>query len=287
MNLDDPGVCSLVADKLKQDIDAYAAVAYNDGHRWHLGASEIGHECSRYLYYTFHWCSSEFVEPRALRLLKRGHLEELRYTEYLLGIGAEVWTRDENGKQFTMNAVLGGHYGGSGDGFAKLPASYLIEEPILLEFKTNGTGRSFDDVIKLGMQIAKGQHFMQMSAYGKYWKLRYGAYFITNKNDDDLEIQVVKLDWSMADQLERKASEVILATEPPPKLSLDPTFWKCKYCKHELICHKGKKPEVNCRSCKFSQPVNDGEWYCNVHKNNIPRDFVKQACPHYRPLVNE
>lgn len=292
-NLDTPGMAKLVAEKLTLDIDAYAVRTYFEGHRWHLGASFVAHECSRYLWYVFRWCDSTIPEGRVLRLFNRGHREEARYIEYLNGIGAKVWTHDTSQPikpdgsypQFRMKEV-NGHFGGSLDAAIQLPERYLINEVILGEFKTNGTGKGFTETRDLGMQINKHQHFGQMSCYGKAYGFKWGAYFITNKNDDDLEIQIIKLDWNLAAQLTTKAEKIIRSKEPPPKLSLDPTFWKCVYCNMEPICHKGKKPQINCRSCKNAMPTFDAEWFCNVHNGVIPREIVPQACPQYRPIVN-
>lgn len=296
VSLDSPGVTGVVSNKLLYEINGYAIQTYYEPHRWHLGASLIGHECSRYLWYTFRWCGREVGDGRndeertnnlgrKQRLFNRGHREEDRYKEYLLGIGAQVWTEDENGEQFRMKAV-NGHYGGSLDGVCKLPERYGIDEPLLLEFKTNGTGKGFSDLGDLGLAVAKPQHFIQMSSYGNEYKLRYGAYFNTNKNDDDLYVEVVKLNWQMAEQFKAKAERIILTDEPPPRLAENPTYFKCQYCAFKGVCHERKPPERNCRSCKFARPAPGGEWFCNAHNGTIPRDFVPQGCPSYQALVN-
>jgi hypothetical protein len=290
--LSTPGIPKLIADKLKTDIDDYAIATFNDGHRWHLGGSLIGHECSRYLWYVFRWVQAPIFTGRMLRLFNRGHLEEIRNVGYLRGIGCQVWTHDESKPkkedgtypQFRINAV-NGHFGGSLDGILKLPETYGITEPLLAEFKTAGTGRGFTDTIEKGVAIAKNQHYNQMCVYGAEWAFEYGAYFITNKNDDDLEIQIVKLDWNLAEQLKIKAERIITSQEPPPKLSLDPTMFKCKYCEFNKVCHAQAKIEKNCRSCKACTPTNNGEFYCNVYNGVIPRDVVKTGCEQWNAIV--
>jgi hypothetical protein len=46
--------------------------------RPHLGASLIGKECARQLWYTFRWVSSTSHRGQLLRLFRTGHLEEAR-----------------------------------------------------------------------------------------------------------------------------------------------------------------------------------------------------------------
>lgn len=304
VSLDSPGVPARISAKLLYEINSYAVTAYYEPHRWHLGASLIGHECSRYLWYVFRWCGREVgkgttEEERLLnlgriqRLYNRGHREEDRYVEFLQGIGAKVWTFDptaplnEKGEhpQFRVTGV-NGHFGGSVDGVIELPPRYQIDEPLLGEFKTNGTGAGFTKLVENGVAVSKPQHFIQMSMYGRKLKLRYGAYFNTNKNDDDLHVEVVKLNWPLADQMEAKAERIIYSEEPPPRLSETPTFFKCVYCPMKAVCHEGALPERNCRSCRHCMPAEAGEFFCRVHGGNIPRDFVPIGCDHYGALVN-
>lgn len=86
----------LIAD----DVEAFCATHYESGHRNHLGASELGEECWRKLWYGFHWVKKEPFSGRMLRLFNVGHSAEPRFISYLRGIGFEV-------KEFS-NPVL--HY---------------------------------------------------------------------------------------------------------------------------------------------------------------------------------
>lgn len=338
VDLNAPGVATMVAKRVAEDIDEYNIRAYDGGHRWHLGASLIGDECARKLWYIFRWCYRESYKTpsnhaRMQRLFNRGHREEARYVEWLEGIGAQVWyenragltlnhTTDEyfiakdgevlspdcepifeghtdylkhvacakaDGLEFPQYRVSGvmGHFGGSLDGIVKLPPRYGIDEPVLAEFKTNGTGQAFNKLGESGMAVAKPQHFAQTSTYGSdvNYGFRYVLYFNINKNDDSLHVELVKLDHKLGEQTRIKAERIIMSQEPPPRLSDNPTFSKCQYCPAMDICHKGAIPEKNCRSCKNASPSDGGEWFCDVHKGIIPRDFVPQGCPSYIPIT--
>ena len=84
--------------------------------RAHLGASIIGRECSRELWYTFRWVAKKLHQARILRLFSRGQNEEERFNEYLRQGGLTVWDTDpETGEQWRISDVHG-HFGGSLDG---------------------------------------------------------------------------------------------------------------------------------------------------------------------------
>lgn len=278
-----PGVRKHIAAQILADIDAYCVKAYDDGHRKHLGASLIGHDCARHLYYVFHWAKKEVFTGRMQRLFNRGHREEARFVEWLRGVGFEVWDVNEDGSQFRVKAVRG-HYGGSLDGINKPPERYRIGEPMLCEFKTNGTGTGFTKLKEQGVALAKPRHFAQMSTYGKFYGFRFALYMCINKNDDDLHIEIVELDWRLAEDLTAKAERVITAREPPPKLAENEAFFECKYCPFVGICHRGEAPERSCRSCQHSEAIDGGEWYCHVHNGVIPSDFITKTCDGYTAI---
>lgn len=292
VNLDSPGVAKALAKRILEEIDEYCVRTYDGGHRSHLGASLIGRECKRYLWYVFRWCLHEKTTGRQQRLFNRGHREEARFIEWLEGIGFKVWfeNRDEatneNGEypQYRISDVMG-HFGGSLDGIAILPERYGIEEPVLLEFKTNGTGAGFNKLAEDGMPIAKPEHFAQTSTYGKKYNFRYCVYLNINKNDDSLHIEVVKLNHGLGEQMIMKAEQIICSQTPPARLSDNPTFHKCGYCHMKDVCHKGAVVEVNCRSCAFARPVENAEWFCEVHNGNIPKEFIPKACPSYKAIT--
>ena len=208
-----------------------------------------------------------------------GHSDYLKHVARAKADGLEF-------PQYRVSAV-NGHFGGSLDGIAKLPARYGIDEPVLLEFKTNGTGAGFNKLIEAGMPVAKPQHFAQTSTYGSdpAYGFRYVLYLNICKNDDNLHVELAKLDHRLGAQMREKAEQIILSQEPPPRLSDNPTYKDCSYCPAKDICHKGAIPERNCRSCKAARPVENGEWFCDVHNGVIPRDFIPQACPSYVPIT--
>ena len=94
---------------------AYEAEA-GDGFREHLGASVIGRECDRALWYEFRWVTRAVQGGRMLRLFETGRLEEERLVRNLRRVGVTVLDVDpDTGRQWHVQAH-GGHFGGSLDG---------------------------------------------------------------------------------------------------------------------------------------------------------------------------
>jgi len=296
LDLSAPGVSKKIAERILNEIDRYCVETYDGGHRKHLGASLIGRKCKRYLWYVFRWCKHEKTTGRQQRLFNRGHREEDRFVEWLRGIGFTVWTHDPDAPpnadgtqpQYRISDVMG-HFGGSLDGIARFPPGWGIDEPVLLEFKTSGTGHKFNALKDSGMMLEKEDHFAQTSTYGYKYDFRFVLYLSINKNDDDLHIEIVKLNHNLGEQMIAKASIIIGSQTPPPKLSESPTYQDCRYCPMRDICHEGASIERNCRSCEHATPVEGGQWWCAIHSPEanapIPSDTIPLACPSYKAIV--
>ncbi len=282
INLSNPEDRKELSNKIEASINQWCADKYNEGHRDHLGASRMGEACSRKLWYSFRWVKKEVFEGRMQRLFQVGHNAEARFKMYLEGIGFVVHDRADNMEQFHISAH-NGHYGGSLDGIAKHPEY----GEFLLEFKTNGTGKGFTDVDALGVAKAKPKHYAQMCQYGLYYKLKYALYLIENKNDSDITVEIVELDWKLGEEMQKKAGDIIYSQVPPPKISVNDAFYECKFCSFVDVCHHGKYVEINCRSCKYAAPVENSKWYCSHWRNIIPPDFVAKGCDKHVSIVGQ
>ena len=283
--LEAPNGPQALAKVILTEIDRYCVETYDDGHRKHLGASLIGEECSRYLWYHFRWVKAEKFTGRMLRLFNRGHKEEDRFIEWLEGIGCKVWAVDENGNQFRISGVQG-HYGGSLDGVVEFPEEWGVEA-MLLEFKTSGTGSPFKKTKERGMKLEKAKHYAQTCSYGAKYGFKYCLYMMINKNDDSIHVEVVPLDHNHGNQMEMKAEKIITSQEPPPKISQSKTFMRCSWCHFSEICHENGIAEKNCRSCKHAVPAENKNWICTHPdiNNVIPEDFIPKGCDNHKSIT--
>lgn len=284
LDLSNPADRIALEELIAEDIDNYCLKIYEQDFRDHLGASVLAEPCSRKLWYGFRWAYLEEFDARMMRLFNVGHQAEPRFIDYLRGIGFEVSEFTSDGKQHRISGHMG-HYGGSLDGKCKAPARYQIVGDLIFlnEYKTNNTGRGFEAVHD-SVAKAKPKHWGQMCQYGFKEKIRYGIYIIENKNDSDLIVKVVELDWRYGEQLERKAGEIIFSQQAPARISENPAYSECVYCAAKGTCHYGEQPIKNCRSCVMAKPVEEAGWYCGKYQQIIPKDFIRQGCSEWLPI---
>lgn len=271
------------ADRIAKAVDEAIENADPEGYRTHLGASVIGRECLRYLFYHFRWMHRETYSGRELRLFQVGHNLEPRVRYWLTQIGFQfIDGYDERHTQLQFRAIKG-HFGGSVDGVFIAPM-WGITTPTLLECKTSGTGAGFNNLDK-GLAEGKPDHYIQDSVYGKGLNINQCLYISENKNDSDWKFILTKLDDKIADEAWRKAEFIILeCQEPPKKISQKRNFFLCNMCKMQGICHDNLPTDINCRSCRNAQPIDEGQWFCRHWNSIIPPDAILKACELHNPI---
>ena len=272
----------IVTSQTREAIFASYESESGDGFRSHLGASLIGKECERALWFDFRWVTRAKHPGRLLRLFETGQLEEARLVQNLRKTGATVLEVDpETGRQFNVKAH-GGHFGGSLDGIA----INLLEAPKtwhVLEFKTHST-KSFTDLLSKKVRDSKPLHFAQMQIYMHMMGIPRAMYLAVCKENDDVYVERVELDSVFAKGLVEKAQRIIFATTPPQRISNDPCWYQCRMCDHAPVCHANQvdstSPEVNCRTCLAATPV-EGGWHCARHNKAINDADQRAACSHH------
>jgi hypothetical protein len=147
----------------------------------------------------------------------------------------------------------------------------------LVEIKTH-SAKSFASLKKDGVAVSKPQHEAQMQAYMHLLGLERAAYVSVNKDTDDIYLERVRYDAEAALRLVAKAHRIIASAEPPTRISEDPSWWQCRFCDHAAVCHEGKMPATNCRTCARSTPVEAGQWCCERTGKLIPVDQQRKGC---------
>lgn len=273
-----------IATDVYKSVNLWAAEHLNDGQRKHLGASVIGDLCSRKLWYSFRWFAKPFSREeiekvgQKMRLFNRGHREEESIVSYLQSIGFQFEHSQENQLRIVDHD---GHFGGSLDNTGFLPARYGCTEKILFEFKT-ANDQNFKKLQKEGVKLAQPKHWTQVCTYGYKTGIRYCLYVCVNKDNDELYIDLLELDFDIGAIMVAKAKSIIYAQESPPPFTRQPTNYACKWCDFKDHCHYKKSADRNCRSCRHASAVADGQWYCDKHKGTIPETFIPVGCEHWK-----
>lgn len=283
--------------------DAYRSD--EDGYRSHLGASILGGECLRATWYSWRWVSNEVFEGRTLRLFNRGHMEEGRFIAMLLASNINVYQHDENGNQFRISFAQG-HAGGSGDGWVLGIPDLPVGRRALLEFKTHNdnsframAGKNWKKVAEkilknqpwrkdfegAGVKVAKPEHYVQMQLYMRYMQVDSAVYFAVNKNDDHVYIEIIHVNPEFADMWADVGTKMVYMDKAPPRMKYaSPSYIKCDWCKHKTVCFRKAIPELNCRTCVFSAPKEDGTWHCSKFNVTLDKDAQVKGCQSHSVL---
>jgi hypothetical protein len=255
-----------------------AAYEADGGHgfREHLGASIIGKECGRAIWYEFRWITRAAQGGRMLRLFETGRLEEERLIKNLRRIGVTVLDVDpETGRQWHVQANSG-HFGGSLDGVGlgvpEAPKTWHV-----LEFKTHNA-RSFAELKRHGIRKAKPEHWAQMQVYMHLTGLTRALYLAVCKDTDALHAERVRIEHGEAECLIARAGRIIFAARPPARISDDPDWFQCRLCPHHDSCHGDRLPERTCRSCLHVTPSEDGTWHCARFDRRLSADEQRVGC---------
>lgn len=238
--------------------DNYEATQ-EDSRRPHLGASSIGDECKRRIWYGYRWVKQIRHSGKLLRLFETGKLEEKRVYKNLEKCGWKILAKQAG---FSLH---NGHFAGTCDGIVNVHG-----DSCLLEIKTYNS-KSFAKLNNLG--IPK-QHYDQMTTYMSQLQINIGLYFAVCKDNDEIYSEMFELDNVRAEKIINKAAEIIYSDFPPEKISNDPAFYLCKMCNYRDICTKEALPERNCRTCNHSA-VGVG-WDCEVGKKPKKISIKKQ-----------
>lgn len=271
-----------VEQRLYAYAEEYSREKYPSEHRNHLGASAIGDECWRKLWYQFRWIKLGQAEGRMRRLWNRGHREEEIFEAFLMWAGFNVRSVDEKtGKQYTFSKV-NGHYGGSTDGTMQI--RWANNFPIVADYKTFAS-KYFTKLKEEKLIKSNPKYYAQLCSYGREFNCTHGLLFAVNKDNDEWYFELVKLDFNFAQELENKARDIIYSVLPPDKINNNPAYWICKSCTFNGPCHYGEVIEKNCRSCVNSMPSNDAKWHCKQWDKDIPREAIKDGCGEWKGIV--
>lgn len=269
---------------MKRKINLGCLEHFQEDLRTHLGASVIGADCMREVWYDWRWVGAEEIGGREYRLFNRGHLEEERNRQWLELAGCKILSEQEK-----IDFGFGGHGGGSSDKIILLPPEFNYSDPVLVEEKTH-SDKNFKQVDKHGVQKAKPVHVKQANMYARRLGIKLILYFPVNKNDDDIKPEFLWADPNLADICFRKADEIIERQTPPMRpRGRTKTHHECvHFCNHHSTCWQGIGARLkNCRSCKFARPVENKQWHCDKHAGIIPADFIPKGCDDWEDITRE
>jgi len=212
--------------------------------RDYLGGSLLGYECERQLQFQFFNVKRDRdFTGRKLRIFEVGHMLEDLAARWLRLAGFDLETEyragPKLGKQIGFRA-LGGKIRGHRDGrFVGGPD--IIDYPCLWECKSMAD-KYWRACREKGVMTSNPEYYGQVQVYMAYFDLTENPAIFTaiNKNDQRLLHEPIDFAPNIAQALSDKGFRVIRACEAGtilPRLSNDPSFYKCRFCDWNERCH--------------------------------------------------
>ncbi len=255
-------------------------------YRLYLGMSIIGEECWRKLFYTFRQANTRNMPASGVKATEDGYMSEKVMAQRLRMIpGIELYTTkpDDPDEQISYT-LLDGHFTGHVDGIIRgiieAPKTWHIWENKAVnveKFEKLKTIREKNGV-KEALQLWDVVYYAQAQIYMKCAGLdRHFLTVTTPGARDDISIRT-DLNRSYTANLEAKAQTIINDNWTlPDRLSEKREFFKCKWCEYQEICHDGKIPLTNCKTCRYCKPIAGGENQCLLTSKIINKALLKKG----------
>ena len=198
-----------------------------DDVRDYIGASSIGSECLRQIWYAYKGVKAEKVPAKIRRTWAIGkHLEGL-IIEWLHD--AMVLIDIDNKTYHDKDVpIFQGHF----DGIV-----FIGKIKAILEIKT-AKDASFKVFVKNGLKAWNSQYYAQVQSYMGMSGIDKTFMLVLNKDNSELSDELVAFDREFYESLVAKALMISTATLIPPKVNNSPLFYKCKMCKYNKVCHE-------------------------------------------------
>lgn len=233
-------------------------------HRRYLGASDIGHECARHVWYVWRNVRRRDFPGRLLRLFDRGHREEPAIEADFDRIGMPISTAAVGGGQHAFTDETG-HFRAHLDGIVREGDRRLV-----IEMKTMSKASFSKLADRGGVRYSHPHYYAQIMAQaqvaaGRGVGIDAALFFAVCKDNDDLWVEEVGIDAAVQDRVMNRVMAVVGGIAPPP-LDCSPGAPPCRWCDFKAICrdHRFDLIERNCRTCDHAETVSGGGWRCRI-----------------------
>lgn len=205
--------------------------------RNYVGASAIGDECARKIWYSLH------RPPRQsnnIYDIEDGHRTEALIASRLRMVdGIELWTEGDDGKQLGFSdGDFKGHVDGIIKGLLQAPNT-----PHIWECKCT---KKFSEFVKIKQKYGEKnalkkwnmQYYVQAQIYMHYFDIDRHYTTVCSPGGRDIDSCRTEYAADVALQYADRAKKIASATSEPDRQYKSETFYKCRWCDFAEECWK-------------------------------------------------
>ncbi len=201
-------------------------------HREYIGASSIGHPCSRSIWYGYKGYSSSAINPTLKITFEIGHRLESMLIDYMKLANLRVERPGIENNELLLKDEEYPNFQGHCDAILHLDT----DNSAVVEIKTAKNQR-FTVFKEKGLRAFSETYYAQLQSYMGMAKLRHGVVLAINKDNSQLHAEWVNFDEQFYLSLRDKAKMIAEALQPPPRINSSPVFLLCNQCQYKTICH--------------------------------------------------
>lgn len=217
-------------DAIKELVDQ-AIINLERPKRNYLGASIVGTDCDRQLWYSYHE-PLPIDSAKVLRIFDVGHELELSVIKWLELAGLKLFTADSNGDQFGFSdGPISGHV----DGIV-LGIPFDEKTPHLLEIKTANDFR-WKAFVKDGF-CSDEKYKAQIHIYMLKLRLKRCLAVVLNKNTQEIYYEIIEFDEFEAISSLNRGMAIAETKDLPDRKYPSRSFFKCQFCNYKERCWK-------------------------------------------------
>ena len=253
--------------------------------RLHLGMSGGG-MCARRQWYNWLWVTVSHIPFKGLCAIDDGNRGEDVIAARIQGVPDLILqTSDpETGRQFEVTDA-GGHVRGHFDGIVfnhpTAPKTWHVWECKVVNEKKFAAFKKFKSDLgeKAALKAWDFVYWVQAQLYMLYGGYKRHWIVVASAGCRDWDSARTELDRSEAEFLaERMRTMVENVDELPARVSDNPKAMECRWCDFKEVCHEDAPVEHNCRTCRFSKPIDGPQWLCERFEKTLTPDEQVSGC---------
>lgn len=197
--------------------------------RGYIGASSIGADCWRQIWYDFKGAKARHFTPKQQRTFEIGKRLEGLVIDLLIDAGLDIEIPSIKNNFLEFSDSEHSYFKGHCD-------AIIINHDAILEIKAVKDA-SFKIFVKEGFKSWNKKYFDQVQAYMGMSGIKKAFVFMINKDTSELHDELVEFDSDVYEKLRTKVCMIYESKTPPPKINNSPLLYECKMCKFNEVCH--------------------------------------------------